>query len=689
MPAAARKADPLSKYADGVVAKSGARSWPIPLASTRISVSIRGGVGFVETTRVFRNAEDKAIEATMTFPVPGDAILTGLRAKVDDRELLAVAQPRKQARESYEAAIDEGKAAILHEELLRGVHMLSLGNLAPGKEASVVVSFAVPLSFSGPRPILRIPTTVGDVYGRSPLPASDDIETADGLALEADVEVTCDCGTVQVDGLSGASGRLPLNGAVVAVVDGWASRPIEGVSASGGKVSIRVTPLEDGERALDASVLFDVSGSTMEPIPGLDGRPIKRDAMRAGLDKAGRTVRPNETVRLYEFDNRCDFVDSARGEAVAALAARISDRTGGTEIGGAVLRAQKDNPGKDVILMTDGRSYALDVQDLASKETRVHVVLIGKDALDAQVGHLAALTGGHCLVVDGARVDEALVKAFSACRVAASPARFDGSAAEPRSLRIGRGGAEILVEWTGSGTAGADEAGRFAAGLAIVGMAEEDATEMALAHGLCTHLTSLVIVDEAAERQQGIPAARKIPLMRSAAADAMGALSFVPSGGRSSMRAFASMAPMLSTSGFGEGGGLSWRSDVPDMPLGRLSKRGARPFDVPDVFPSPTGFGVDAKATGASIDWESDPDRLAGGDLSTLPAHVRLSLMRIAEMGEVKALAAELGKPAIAVAIALVALGVSGSRSAARLARRVLGTSSSAARRQAEAAVAA
>src|SRR6516165_5399960 len=104
----------------------------------------------------------------MTFPVPVDAVLCSLKARIDGRELVAVAAPKGEARETYEAAIDSGRSAVLHEELIKGVHMLSVGRVAPGAEVVVTSTFVVPLSFAGDRPGLRIPTTVGEIFGRSP-----------------------------------------------------------------------------------------------------------------------------------------------------------------------------------------------------------------------------------------------------------------------------------------------------------------------------------------------------------------------------------------------------------------------------------------------------------------------------------------------------------------------------------------
>src|SRR6476661_565138 len=91
---------------------------PIPLVATKIDVTIRGGLASVTSERIFRNHEDQSIEATMTFPVPADATLCALSARIDGRKLHAAAQARAKARETYEQAIAKGKAATLHEELL-------------------------------------------------------------------------------------------------------------------------------------------------------------------------------------------------------------------------------------------------------------------------------------------------------------------------------------------------------------------------------------------------------------------------------------------------------------------------------------------------------------------------------------------------------------------------------------------
>lgn len=62
---------------------------------------------------------------------------------------------------------------------------------------------------------------------------------------------------------------------------------------------------------------------------------------------------------------------------------RISGPQDGTEIGGpiaAVLTAGAD----DILLVTDGKSRAIDIKALAKSGARISVVLIGDDSLEAK-----------------------------------------------------------------------------------------------------------------------------------------------------------------------------------------------------------------------------------------------------------------------------------------------------------------
>ena len=54
--------------------------------------------------------------------------------ELEELNLVAKAQRKNMARETYESALERGKTSVLHEEVLRGVHMLSVGHIPPGAE---------------------------------------------------------------------------------------------------------------------------------------------------------------------------------------------------------------------------------------------------------------------------------------------------------------------------------------------------------------------------------------------------------------------------------------------------------------------------------------------------------------------------------------------------------------------------
>ena len=124
---------------------------------------------------------------------------------------------------------------------------------------------------------------------------------------------------------------------------------------------------------------------------------------------------------------------------------------GGTEIGGALGYVFEKTDPCDVLLITDGKSYALDVHDLAQEGRRVFVVLVGEDSLEANVGHLAALTGGDIYFSFGADVGSALHAALQGLRTKRA-IREQGPPAEaqfPESVCAIRGNMRIRAAWSG------------------------------------------------------------------------------------------------------------------------------------------------------------------------------------------------------------------------------------------------
>lgn len=672
--------DPLHAFRAGAFARGSEE--PVPLVSTRFDVALDAGLATVSTRRVFSNAEADSIEATITFPVPVGATLFDLTARIGGRLLWAKAQARHQARETYENAVERGKAAVLHEEVLRGVHMLSVAHIAPGAEIEVTATWAMPLDGRGR---LRIPLTVGDIYGRSPLADSDDLLHG-GRTGAAELAVSCSSGTVSLAGGSLVNGRasVPLNAPIDLAVSGWAPRELRGRAADGREVVLRIEPLGEADANLDIAVLVDRSGSMREVCAG-DGSGIgKHEAVVRGLGIAAGALHGSDAVDLWEFDSGLEAVGPTsglftRGAATPAdrlrnLAAKLGAPRGGTEIGAALTGVVARSKAQDIVIVTDGKSHALDVQALARSGRRFSAVLVGEDSLEANVGHLAAATGGQVFVVTGEDLSDALVTCLAALRhPGGTPRAIEG---ELRRLELRRSGQRVSIEWRAPVQTVEDgqlarAVAAVSAGLAIAVLEPEAATALATAEGLVTHLTSLVLVDEEGAVQEGQPASRRVALPTPRTAFASRALHELYSDVSQERMARAMPAPMPRAS-------VEMPSAAPSRaprrgpPVGAPPPRPAAPEATPPLAARPPRQALDLSGIVREIAWNTAPQQLRAGDLSSLPPHVAVAVRAAAADPAVSGLAARLRLEPVVLVLALLARAAS-DRSAARFAKSVLG----------------
>jgi hypothetical protein len=697
--------DPLAAFMAGAFAADSKR--PVPLVATNFTVTIEAGLAVVETTRRFHNAEDRSIEATITFPVPVHAVLFSLKARIGERLLTAHAESRAGARRTYETAVERGRSAVLHEEVLRGVHMLSVAHVPPGADIEVVAQWAITVSFVGEGATLRIPLTVGDIYGRSPLPDSDALAHG-GPMQGANLAVRCADGDVELIGGRLEKGRafVPLNAPIDLRIAAWPPRVLTGRAADGREVTLKVERPPALDRAIGVAILVDHSYSMDDPYSAASGSGTKHHAVIAGFAALAGHLGKHDAVDLWEFDDTLSPVGSTRDiprgfrayEAIhwttrarlCALVDRLTVPSGGTEIGDALAGVMGESAMPDILLVTDGKSHALQVQRLAAAGRRITVVLMGEDSLEANVGHLAALTGGDIFVAAGAGLGDAMVAALATLRRPhEAPAAVEG---ELRQVRTSRGGAVLVAEWRPSvasvPTAPVDDTvagfavgGRavaaFAASLALPCLELWAATELAVAEGLVTHLTSLVLVDEEGTVQDEIPAVRKVSLPTPST------WSFPVAAVATASAPVQRAAPFRRDNKYDSGRAIDGDGQPPrnrSMAQERRARdraeaearKGSQESRVrAAVDPGPRS---DLAALGATIDWDLAPNDLLVGDLSRLDRKTARLIENAAALAELVSYAASLGISPVVLVVALLAHAAKGSsRSALRIANALLG----------------
>jgi hypothetical protein len=397
-----------------------------------------------------------------------------------------------------------------------------------------------------------------------------------------------------------------------------------------------------GGADIDAAILIDHSGSMGEVCSGHGRRLSKHQALLWGLEGLSRQIRAADRVEMWEFDNTPNRVAQARGqEAFLGALKKLSGPAGGTEIGAALDQLIRSSRAPDILVVTDGKSHALDVHALASKGRRISIVLIGEDSLEANVGHLAALTGGEIYVAAGEDLTAALRAAVRSLRASPSSVRkVDAISGRPKEVSVTRAGMRTSARWCEktSDIAAVQGVAVLAASLALPGISAELAAEMAEAEGLITHLTSLILVDEDGTQQAGFPATRKIVLpsprtsTRSLLACIARAEDFEP---------HSFIVPADCERLVQDLGKLAQRK------MGRLS-------------------GI-----AAQLDW-NEPGSLRAGDLTALDPLIAECIRATAVDPDVAALAKMLGIDPIVVVIGVIARSFAQEhRSAARIARAI------------------
>ena len=396
---------------------------PVALEGLRVEASIDGAMSEVAVEQAYRNAEDKAIEAVYTFPLPIDAVLLDIHVEIGGRQLRGSIVRIDQARETYEAAVEDGDGAFMLEQAEPGLFTLNAGNLRPGESARIRFSYAIANRWSGDRLRFFLPTTVAPRYGHWSIAphavpqASIMAENRFSLriALGADLrEARVNCPSHRLEQRE-QDGRIVLVLAdesaamdrdLVLEVRHAHPRPsfaLVGEDRGGVVAMASFQPFMPGleqRQAVDAVAVIDCSGS-------MAGSSIAQarkamDAVIRGLeqgDRMGMIAFGSSTRPLQGGRRACDATGI---EALLGFAGGLEADLGGTEIGAALREAIAMARGgartADIFLVTDGEvaNWEGIVQDARAAGLRIFAVGVGHAVHEAFLRALADATGGAC-----------------------------------------------------------------------------------------------------------------------------------------------------------------------------------------------------------------------------------------------------------------------------------------------------
>ena len=135
-----------------------------PLKHTDVKAIISGFIARVTVTQTFENPYDEKIEAVYVFPLPHTAAVDDMTMVIGERRIVGLIKRRDEARAMYERAIEQGATASLLEQERPNIFTQSVGNIKPGKEIRIEISYVDVLNYDMGRYEFHFPMVVGPRY---------------------------------------------------------------------------------------------------------------------------------------------------------------------------------------------------------------------------------------------------------------------------------------------------------------------------------------------------------------------------------------------------------------------------------------------------------------------------------------------------------------------------------------------
>ena len=135
-----------------------------PLKHTDVVADVAGFIARVKVTQTFINPTSDTIEAVYVFPLPHEAAVDDMTMVIAERRIVGVIQRREDARRIYEQALLAGQTAALLEQERPNIFTQSVGNIGPGQEVNIEISYVDVLRYDVGSYEFQFPMVVGPRY---------------------------------------------------------------------------------------------------------------------------------------------------------------------------------------------------------------------------------------------------------------------------------------------------------------------------------------------------------------------------------------------------------------------------------------------------------------------------------------------------------------------------------------------
>ncbi len=421
----------------------------VPLEGVAVEATIAGFFARVTITQRYRNQESRPIEAVYVFPLDEGAAVCGFEAIVGGVHYVGEVKSREAAFVAYDDALTQGHGAYLLDEERPDVFTASVGNVPPGAEVLLKLTYVSELPLEGDAVRFTLPTTVSPRYapagdraavGR---PDSDALNPPRGWAVPYGLTLTA---TVELSGpnLRVESPSHPISVALdnnlatvmLAQENTALDRDLVLVIGAGETQTPRVWLARDGDRGYAAAVAFRPTFTTtrnpcdvvflVDRSGSMFGTSIEQ--VRNTLQLCLRSLEPGSHFDIVGFgstfqslfDQCRRYEDGSLAEAGRHVGDLDAD-LGGTEILPALEfilgRPRISERALQVVVLTDGQVTNTDaVLALVNKHAasiRVFSFGIGRGASHHLVRGLARVGGGAAeFIYPGERIESKVMRQF-------------------------------------------------------------------------------------------------------------------------------------------------------------------------------------------------------------------------------------------------------------------------------------
>lgn len=128
-------------HAAGLLIASGPFGGKLKVEEHTVKVTVNNGIAVTEVTQIFRNLEDRQVEALYSFPVPKGATVSNFSMWIQGKEMIGEVVEKKRARQIYESYKERRVDPGLLEQVDFKTFEMRIFPIGPKAEQKVVLTY--------------------------------------------------------------------------------------------------------------------------------------------------------------------------------------------------------------------------------------------------------------------------------------------------------------------------------------------------------------------------------------------------------------------------------------------------------------------------------------------------------------------------------------------------------------------